>query len=160
MGKDIKMFIVHKGRVIAEDFYKGRNQEWFNNIGDNGWNDLYDELYRNYGISDQAPADLKEKYTQEKGYYDFFHIKVQDFIDWFTDYRPFKDATWMTTYDKWQYDNRGIIPEIKHFLNKDDILADMHFVEVIDPDEQSIVIYNYLIDKNIPKDADITYFFY
>ena len=160
MGMDIHLHIVKDGKVVASDIFDGRNSEWFRNLQGNGWDDIYDELPKIWGFSDQAPAEFEERYTKEKGYFDFFHVNVKDFKDWFMTYHPDIDAGWVTTYEKWQIENRGFVPEdMKHYLDKDDVLADMYFVQVTNKYDCSAWLYNYLVDNQIDDQADITYWF-
>lgn len=159
MGVDIHMYIVEDGKILHEDIYDGRNSEWFNNLQGDGYDTEYEHLSREYQISEQAPEDLKEK--ANKDYY-FGHrtIKVYDFLNWFETYRPDRHAGWATTYDKWAIENKGYIPDyLPHYLNKDDVLEDMCFVEYVDPYDSSSWLYDFLRENNVPFSADITFWF-
>lgn len=160
MGMDIHMNITREGEFVARDIFDGRNREWFNNLQGDGWDDVYDELPRMYGFSDEAPAELSQRYKKEDGYFGFYHVNVADFKVWFEKYRPDKDAGWVSTYDKWRIENKGYIPEdMMHYIPEDARIEDLHFVEVVNKYDCSNWLYNYLIDHNIPGDAEIEYCF-
>lgn len=161
MGTDIYMYLVKDGKYVKEDIYKERNSDWFNNLQSNGWDEVYDYLPVNYGLSPQAPTDLSEKHLESRGYYGFRHISVKDFEDWFLKYLPDIHAGWFTTHDKWLYERKNIIKEdnIKWFLDKDDNIHDYHFMEYIDENDQSLWLFDYLVRNNIEDDVDITYYF-
>lgn len=87
-------------------------------------------------------------------------MKVSLFKAWFLAYRPDKDAAWVNTYDKWRIENKNYVPEDpKHYLDKDDDIRDMHFIEFEDEYNCSRWLYNYLEDNDIPLTADIVYCF-
>lgn len=160
MGVDIHMYIVKNNEYLAKNIYNGRNSEWFGNLQGEGWNDEYDELPIKYGYSNQTPKDYKEQYNKNNYYYGFCYINVKDFKDWFIKYRPDKDAGWVTTYEKWKIAEKGWVPDdIKHSLDKNDNINDMHFIEIVDDYDCSKWLYNYCNDHSIPDDADIIYCF-
>ena len=158
MGTDIFMYLVKDNKIVKDDIYKGRDSEWFQNLQGDGWDDIYDELTRHYGVSPQAPLSLAKK-ANEAYHFDRIYMSVKDFKDWFTQYKPHLKAGWVTTYDKWNYETRGAIPDEKRFLDKEDNINDYHFIEYTDEFDKNLWLYNYLVDNNIEDDVDITYWF-
>lgn len=161
MGTDIFMHLVKDGKYVEKDIYEWRDSDWFGNLQNNGWDEIYDYFPADYGLSPQAPSDLSEKHLESCCYYGFRHISVKDFKDWFVKYHPEVHAGWFTTYDKWLYERKNILKEdsIKWDLDKDDNIHDYHFMEYIDENDQSLWLYNYLIKNNIEDNVDITYYF-
>ena len=158
MGMDIHMALVKNNEYVKEDIFDGRNSDWFNNMAGNGWDDVYDKLPMNYGLSEQTPAEYEEKYKD--WCFNYRYINVKDFKEWFQKYRPDIDAGWVSTYDKWRIEKKGYIPEdIFHYLPEDANLADMHFIEVINQYDCSAWLFTYLVDNNIDDDVDIVYCF-
>lgn len=160
MGMDIHMNIFKDGEIIAKEIFDGRNSSWFRNLQGEGWDESYDNLNSFPGYPDNFPQDLINRYAGEKGYFDHRFIKVRDFVEWFWEYRPDKNAGWATTYEKWKI-------EIKHYkpdylpteLPENANIADMHFVEYDNLDDCSKWLVNYLSDHSIPSDAYICYCF-
>ena len=159
MGVDIHMNIVKNKEVIAKDIFDGRNSEWFNNLQGGGWNNEYDHLPAEYGFSDQTPDDIKEYYNKD-WCYGFNSVNVSEFKKWFEKYHPDLSAGWISTYDKWRMENKGYIPEdLPVYLGKEDNPADMYFIEYENPYDCSRWLNDYLVENNIPDDADIIYCF-
>lgn len=160
MGMDIHIHIVKNGEYVVKNIYTGRNSDWFDNMMGNGYDDCYNYLDLIFGISPQAPKNLDAKELSKKGYFDFFYVSVKNFKNWFKQYRPDISAGWVSTYDKWRIEHKGYIPEyMAYTLTKEDILEDMHFVEVTNPYDPSAFIYSFLIENDIDDNADITYWF-
>lgn len=160
MGVDMHLYICKNKKYIAEDIFDGRNSEWFRNIQGEGNDEVYNSLPLSYGISDQAPAHFSDSFKGEMGYYGFHYIKVSDFCDWFIKHRPDEDAGWVTTYEKWAYENKGIKPEyLRRSLTKDDVIEDMKFITITNEYDCSAWLYCYLVDNNIPDDAVVQYCF-
>ena len=164
MGIDIHMFIVKDKKVlvdVAEEVFDNfRNYEWFDNISDEGDSRAYNSFPAKYGISPQAPDDKDFDKSNTFGYYGFKYINVLSFKLWFLTYRPDKDAGWVTTYEKWQYENFRIIPEdIFHCRPKDADPNDIHFIEFINHGEPSAELFEYLKNNDIDSSADIVYWF-
>ena len=171
IGVDIHTYIVKDKKILAKNLYEGRNSEWFANLRGEGYDDEYDRLETHYGISPQAPDSIQFSFDEEHkiypftesslskiGFYGFYYIKIEDFIDWFVEYRPDKKAGWGTTWEKWAIENKRYIPEyLSH--EKDPDSCDQIFIEYFDDYEPSVQIYNYLINKDIPEDADFVFFF-
>ena len=154
------MFIVKQKECLAKEIFDGRNSEWFSNLQQDGWNNIYDHLPIQCGFSPDAPDEFEEKYKDKLGYYGFNYIKVSDFKEWFVKYRPDIDAGWVTTYEKWRIEKKGYVPEdLCHYLSEDDDIRDMHFVEVENKYDCSKWLYDYLKDHDIPNDATIWYCF-
>lgn len=162
MGMDICMHIVKNGRFIKEDIFNGRNSDWFMKLQGKSIRDEYAKMPIKIGVSKQTP-NYNENFIadkKEEGCFDFFYISVKDFETWFEKYRPDIDAGWVSTYDKWRMERKGYCPdELPHWLDAEDNIADMHFVEYNDPYDCSGWLYSYLVDNNIDEDADITYWF-
>lgn len=161
MGVDIHTFIVNKddGSIIKKDLYEGRNSEWFQDLQGRGYKFEYDELPTYIGIPEViTDGEIKEDYDTDF-LFGFNYITIKDFCDWFVKYRPDKDAGWITTYDKWRVENKGYYPEdnLKYYLDKDDRIEDMHFVEVVDKYDPSAYIYNQIKDLN-DEDYFVYYF--
>lgn len=159
MGVDLHMNIYKNQKLIAENIFDGRNSEWFNNLQYNRGNDpAYDHLAIHYGIAGQVPLEYKDKF--DFGFWGFHWFTVKDFKDWFVNYRPDKDAGWVTLYDQWAYKNKSVVPEsLKRALDKDDILEDMVFIEITNKYDCSAWLYVWLADNNIPDDAVVQYCF-
>jgi hypothetical protein len=161
MGRDIHMYLVKKGKA-TEDIYPGRNSEWFSNLIGDGWDDEYDYLPTEAGISPQAPKtlDFDETDLRSKLYHSFFYISVGKFREWFEHYRPDLKAGWVDTYTKWQIERKHLMPhEVNTVLPEDVNTTDYHFVEFVDEYDQSRWLYNYLKDNHYRDDVDITFWF-
>lgn len=165
MGVDIYMFIVKNKTIIKNNIYTGRNSEWFDNISDRIHTNIYNDFPTIYGWSPATPEILKTRYSRKKGYYDFYHFKVKYFIEWFERFKPDTDAGWVTTYEKWLYETKGIIPNyLHHQLSdvSDEVWfceKDWQFIEVKNNYDCSRWLYDYLIDNKIDPNADVTYCF-
>ena len=160
MGMDISLYLVKKGKYIAEDIFSGRNSEWFNNMMQRGDDEVYNSLPLSYGISDEVPEDWVKHYEDPGSYFGHCYINVKEFKDWFIEKRPDEDAGWVTRYEAWAYKHKGIEPEyLKKELNKNDVIEDMKFIVVTSKYDCSAWLYCYLVDNNIPDDATIQYCF-
>ena len=168
MGVDIHMKLIDKyGTVLIDSLYDGRNSEWFDNLMNRGYDEEYDELPRMIGIPEVADDETAKAYSKENHgfYYGFSYIKTTDFIDWFNKYRPDISAGWVKTYDKWAYEHKGIIPnDVSRYLSEDNIIEDMHFIEIVNPYDpnRSVLDRLYEYDKNWQidlKDTIIVYYF-
>jgi len=159
MGLDIHLNIVKNGMVLEKEIFDGRNSEWFHNLMREGcYDDDYETLPCKWGTSDQAPEELIEEY--EGWTFDPYYMSVKDFKNWFTKYKPNRQAGWVSTYDKWRMENKGYIPvDAPHYLNDDMRIEDYHFVEWENPYDCSLWLYKYLVVKQIDNDADIMYCF-
>ena len=159
MGLDITMSIVKNGEYLKEKIFKGRNQEWFRNLMQDG-NEIYDKLPIRCGIPAEAPNDWKEKYSKDNYFWGQRWFKVGDFREWYMKYRPDRDAGWTTKYQAWLYENTGEIPEyFAKELYPDDIIEDRVFIEVINEYDCSRWLCEYLAQNNIPNDAIVVYCF-
>ena len=167
MGMDIHMHIVKNDEVIAKNIFDGRNSEWFNNLKGDGNDDEYDHFPSYGGIPDNCPEFIKTIYDGDCnndeeyfGYFGFYYVNAGDYIKWFEKYRPDTDAGWVTTYEKWAWEKKGIKPEyLAKYLNKDANINDMHFIEVVNPWDCGRWLYNYIKDHKIPDDACVIYYF-
>jgi hypothetical protein len=166
MGVDIHMGIASRdGKYIYDEIFDGRNSEWFGNIsGDvrGMTGEVYQNFPRNSGIPDKAPEELVKVYNEERDtFYGFNYVKVADFLTWFSKARPDVDAGWVTTYDKWLYEKKGVEPEIKHYLSDEDNINDFHFIEVEDKWDCSKWLYDFLAEhgESINVEDYIVYYF-
>jgi len=160
MGMDITLSIVKDKNYIAEDIYPGRNTEWFNNMMQRGNNALYDLLPIYHENSSQAPEDWINYYGNvDNCYFGNSYVSVKDYKEWFEKYKPHVDAGWVYTYEKWEYETRGVEPEVYHFLPDNANINDMHFIEIEDNWNPAKWLYDYLDEHKVPLDADIQYCF-
>ena len=108
-----------------------------------------------------VPEELRKKYTEpdEEGYLDYFDfckIKVEDFVNWYYETKPFEKAGWVHRYEKWLYDTKGIIPyedDVYHYWSGDFHAEDICWLEYIDTWEPSCSIMEYFLEHNIPGDS-------
>ena len=166
MGMDIHIHVIRGTEVVREDIFDGRNSEWFNNLMGRGDDDEYDYLPVSYGLPDVKPEvvdgyTLSEMKENKDGYFGFRYISVKDFKKWFDAYRPDKKAGWVTTYEKWQWEKQGVEPrDPRRYLDKDDIIEDMHFIEFDKTYDCSKWLYEYIIKNSIIWDNSyIIYWF-
>ena len=162
MGMDMRLDIVQNKNYIASDIFPGRNSEWFNNMMQRGNNSLYDFLPVHGGNSPQVPDSWANYYGSEDNrdcYFGNNYITVKDYMKWFEKYKPHIDAGWVTTYEKWEYETRGVEPEVYHFLPDNANINDMVFIEVENKYDCSRWLYDYLLEHKIPLDADLQYCF-
>lgn len=161
MGTDIHMNIIRNGKYIKENIFDGRNYEWFDNLEGRGWEEEYDHLFTDYDIPDEVPDEIKDHYNSND-YYGFHYITVLEFKKWFETYRPDIKAGWVSTYDKWKWEHKHIAPkDPKRYLDEDDDLRDLHFIEYFDEYECSKWLYNYLVDnKKEIEDTDIIIYYF
>lgn len=161
MGVDIHMSIVgQNGEFKHHDIFDGRNSEWFDNITHSYHTSFYQNFPRMCDIPEKVPDEIKEDH-EDGGYYDFFHVRVGEFMDWFEETRPDIDVGWVCTYDQWLYQKKGIVPELSHFLDEDDNPYDYHFIEVENPWDCSRWLYEFLIANKEtvnPEDFIVYYF--
>jgi hypothetical protein len=165
MGADIHMFIVGANGVIKSNIYEGRNSIWFDNISGNINDPVYDHLPFIFGDSPFTPSILKARYSIKRGYYNHYHFKIKYFIKWFEKYRPDKEAGWVSTYNKWQYENKGIRPD-NIYQELSEIASepwfcekDWHFIEIEKEYDSSKWLYNFIKENKIDENADVTYCF-
>lgn len=163
MAVDIHMNIISKeGEYKYNDLFDGqRDSEWFDNLCSKYHsNSLYDSFPRRYGIPDAVPEGIK-KDLDEGSYYDFFHVKVGEFLEWFSNMRPDIDAGWVSTYEMWLYQAKGIIPEeIPHELDEDLNALDYHFIEIENPYDSTKELFNFIVEhKDIDPEDYIVYYF-
>lgn len=165
MGVDMTMHIINsKGEFVAEDIYSGRNSEWFALMQGNKWDTIYESLPIHYNLPDRVPEKVRQHYLNrmELGYYHFRYMKVEEFFDWFSKKRPDIDAGWVTTYAKWLYENKGILPdEVFYTLPEDARVEDFHFIEIHNSYDNSKWLYYYLATENkaVSNDDYIVYYF-
>ena len=159
MGMDIHLYIVRNKEYIAENIFDGRNTEWFNNIMGTGNDDVYDSFPAYYGVSNETPDAFSKEFNDD-WCFGFRYLSVKEFKDWFLEKRPDKDAGWVTRYEAWAYEHKGIEPEyLKKELTKDDVIKDMKFITVTSKYDCSAWLYCYLVDNDIPDNATIQYAF-
>ena len=160
MGMDIHMYLVHEGKILKNDMFNGRNSDWFRDLIGDGWHDEYDHLpIKSYNVSDQAPEELKKE-ANEEGFFDHRTVTVGAYANWFWKYRPDKHASWVTTYDKWRFENKNWHPNEdneKHQLDPEDRIEDWHFIEWDDEYDLGRWLYDEV--KDTYSDAEITFWF-
>lgn len=160
MGMDIHLYIFKNKECIAENIFDGRNTTWFNNMMGRGDNEVYDYLPLDYGVSDEVSEDWYRLHEDPASYFGHHYINVKEFKDWFLKYRPDVDAGWVTRYEAWAYEHKGIEPGcFQKKLKHNDIIEDMKFITVTNQYDCSAWLYSYLVDNNIPDDATIQYCF-
>ena len=160
MGVDIHMSIISKdGEVRCSDIFDGRNSEWFGNISGDYNSEFYQNYPMRYDIPDKVPDGIRQA-QEDGGYYDFRHVNVGEFLDWYIEARPDVDAGWVSTYDKWLYEKKHIVPELSHWLDEDANPYDYHFIEVENPWDCSRWLYEYITSRDdIKSDDFIVYYF-
>lgn len=163
MGVDIHMSIISKeGEYRYQDIYDGRNTEWFDNITGDYHSEFYEGFPVCQGLPEKIPSEIAKAYDIRGGacYYDFCYVNVGEFKYWFEHTRPDVDAGWVSTYDKWLYETKDIVPELSHYLEEDANPYDYHFIEVTNPWDSSAWLYNYIISReNIKLEDYIVYYF-
>ena len=141
MGVDIHMHIISKdGTVKYEDIFDGRDYDWFANLTGHCTDDSYRHFPYRVGIPENVPANIKEYYDcgMRGCYYDFCYVNVGDFYDWYETARPDIRAGWLTTYERWLYTRKNIVPEeLPRELDPEWNANDYHFTEVEFPYEPS-----------------------
>ena len=163
MGVDIHLGIATRdGKYVYNEIFDGRNGEWFDNISGSirGMsNEIYHTFPRISGIPDKAPEELVKAYKED--YYGFNYVKVADFLAWFTKMRPDVDAGWVTTYEKWLYEKKGIEPEIRHYLSDEYNINDFYFIEVENKWDCSKWLFDFLTEhgESIDPEDYIVYYF-
>ena len=161
MGMDIVLDIIQDGKQIKKDLFDGRNYDWFEKLQGEGYDEIDELLPIHRGLPSQAPQEYKKMQERnEDGFYTtFYYMNVKEFKIWFAQYRPDLDAGWITTYEKWLYETKNIIPELGHYLPTGAVTEDWHFIEVQDEYNNFLWLYNILMDENISDNADIVYYF-
>lgn len=158
MGMDIHIYLSKKDGGTNEIEFGGRNSIWFNNLMIQE-DDAYNHFEPHHGVSPYLDEKIKKE-SEDRWYFEHHYISVGDFKEWFTKYKPNKDAGWVTTYDAWRIENQGYIPyDISHTMLEDVKIEDQHFVEIPNREDCSDWLYNYLINVKAPDDAHITYWF-
>ena len=171
MGVDIHMHIIDKdNNLLHKEIFSGRNSEWFNNLQGNGWANEYDHLPIKFGV----PENFFEKHFKEitenwdepvtleeylRWHYGYNHIIVRDFIAWFQKYSPDVDAGWVSSYDKWAYEVKHIIPQDPPHYKPEGEGDDWHFITFEKEYDCSAWLYNWLDANNIQYDDIIVYYF-
>jgi hypothetical protein len=153
------MYICKDKSYIVEDIFEGRNSEWFGNMQKEGEDEVYDSLPIKRGVSDEAPDAFSEEFSDD-WCFGFRYLNVKEFKHWFIEKRPDEDAGWVTRYEEWAYENKGIEPVyLQKRLDHDDIIEDMRFIEVTNKYDCSAWLYDYLVNNHIPDVAIIQYCF-
>lgn len=112
MGIDITMHLISKeGDIIVANIFEDRDYRWFENISENGEDIEYDYFPCKHGAPENLSLELIfEAYCTDYNY-GFRYVNVKDFIEWYQEKRPNEDAGWVSTYEKYLYDNKGIAPK-------------------------------------------------
>lgn len=174
MGVDIHLHIVHNGELLKKDIFDGRNSDWFGNLSGRVTEIAYDEFPCRYDwdCEGHCPDSLKDEYLKERKdeywsgrwTYDERAINVKDFKDWYVKYKPYLKAGYVTRYDAWVYEKKGIAPspdDVEHYLWESDEphIGDKVWIEFEYSYEPSTWLCNYLLDNDIPDDAWLVYCF-
>ena len=152
MGVDIHMYLIdNKGNIINDNLYDERNYHWFDNITEKGTDPEYKYYPAYYGL----PKDIKIPKKIEDAhiidyYYNFYYMKLKDYVDWFFEYRPHIRAGYFTEYDKWLIENKGYVPD------EDEVITNVEAIE--HPEVYIFMTYEniYNPDKKIISKIDIT----
>lgn len=163
MGIDITMHIIKNKEILHENIFEGRNYTWFDNISrQSGRSDSeyrYFPSYYGKKFQEQIPYNIL-KDIESDTYYGDNIVKVKDFIEWYKKYQPNLHAGWVTRYEAWLYEEKGIAPEDSYQrLPQDEPIRDMVFIEYEDIYDCSRWLYNFIIGEKVPKDAYIIYYF-
>lgn len=164
MGVDIHMSIISKrGEYKYHDIFDGRDTEWFDNITGNYYNEAYQHFPIMNSLPEIVPDKIKENFEKaaDYGYYNFFHVNIGEFIEWFMEARPDIDAGWLSTYEKWLYEKKHIIPQtLPHELDEECNPYDYNFVEVENIYEGSRWLYEFITEhSDITAEDFIVYYF-
>lgn len=157
--------------VIKADGYRFNDKEY---IGGARNSSMFLDIQHEEGVYENLPVFKKyfdENIIKDKEFlkqynddWTFGHtmIKIDDLYKFCEKYHPERDAFWMTTYDKWLYENHRINPseyDFSHYLEESDVIEDMHFVEV----EKWWEVFSYLVKQfkkdKVPKNAYLCYCF-
>lgn len=159
MGMDIHTYICDEDGVIKyKDIWEGRNSDFFANLSGHGYNRIYDRFPVEYGLSENIEAELSE--DEKKYCFDFRHIQVGKFIEWFEKYRPDITAGWCSKFEAWLYKTKGIAPEELHArLHEDDIVEDYEFIVVEKAYDCAKDFYDFFKDYKINPNYYLNYFF-
>lgn len=91
------------------------------------------------------------------------YVNAQTYLQWFQLYRPDIDATWISTYDKWLYEKKGIKPQKITKLPKDaNATDDYSFQPIADLSNPHYMLIEILMEPtedNILKDAFLAFNF-
>ena len=163
MGIDIHMFIAKDEKIIRDDIFDGRNSEWFRNIMGDGNDEEYNTYpVRNYHWKNEGivPEELIKGYPDDI-YYGFRIVNVGKFREWFEKVKPYLSAGWVSRYDAWAYEKKGIIPfdSVRNLAVSDLPPEDAVFIEYENPYDCSKWLYDYLAEEDISDDAFIVYCF-
>ena len=159
MGMDIHTYICDEDGVVQhKDIWEGRNSDFFANLSGKGYDRAYDKLPVEYGLSKNLEAELSE--DEKKYCFDFRHIQVGKFIEWFEKYRPDVTAGWCTKFEAWLYKTKGIAPEeLSERLYEDDIVEDREFIVVEKVYDCARDLYDFFKDYEINPNYYLNYFF-
>lgn len=154
MATDIHMYLIdNKGNIINDNLYDGRNYHWFDNITNRYTDFEYSYFPAHYGLplfeDIKIPKKIENDYTEKRGY-DFYYMKLKDYLNWFNQYKPHIKAGYFTEYDKWLIENKGYIPD------EDEVIT--HIENIEHPEIYIFMTYEniYNPDKKIISKIDIT----
>ena len=160
MGVDITMHIVRNKEKIFEDIFDGRNYDFFhgltNTCPEHSLGDRSGFLNKQHGWENKE----EQKKLEELGYYNFYTVKVKDYIEWYKFYEPNMRAGWITRKQAWLLDHYNIEPD-DYFssLNKDDITKDMIFKDWETYDCGYKYLYDFINDNHLEANDQIIYCF-
>lgn len=165
MGVDIHLSILRDGQYLFEDIFDGRNTEWFNNLQGTDCAPEYMYFPSHCGIPKECPEDIKKKFKADNndneyfGYYGFNYITVKDYLKWYEEKKPYLNAGWVETYDKWLYEAKGIIPEAYHYLPEDANINDWHFIVFNNTYDCNNWLKNFILENKVLDNDIIVYYF-
>lgn len=151
MGADIHMYLIdNKGNIINDNLYDERNYHWFDNITEKSPDPEYKHYPAHYGLPKdiKIPKKIEDAYIKNC-YYNFYYMKLKDYVDWFLQYKPQIRAGYFTEYDKWLIENKGYIPD------EDEVITNVEAIE--HPELYMFMVYEniYNPDKNIVSNINI-----
>lgn len=155
---------LNRVNVGFDDFYDrlGRDYEWFDNLRGTGFDVEYDYLdYRyDYKIRNEIlDKDFPKDNLYECGY-DYNAIDVKDYLEWYNKYKPYYKAGWVSKYDKWLYDKKGIVPnDDKVTLYREENDIDKEWLEY-EKDYCSDTILVEIIKEVTEKFPNVKYLFF
>jgi hypothetical protein len=135
--------IIHKDihKDIYENCDESKVDEFAKNLAGEGWNNVSYDYIPLLGGCPALNPDLQRP-DDGLNYFSPCYIKIKDYDKWFRDYAPHVDAGWVTTYEKWLYETKNIIPrDLSHYLDKDANKDDIHFIEVVDENDPAYYLF-------------------
>ena len=166
MGINIHMHIIRDQKFIEKDILNGySNPKWFDELQLNSCNRDYEKFPVKSGIPKVVPEQIINDYSNGNNYYRFYYITIKDFLDWCDKVNPWLKAGWATTYQKWQYEDKGVtfnddeLPIEKPTGGSPD---DYYFITYFDQDDIVLKLYDKMargMSRDFKKDDILLYYF-